>query len=111
MATLAVDQRIGKALVTEETERLANLWRTGETTEPSQAILEGVIEPAQLKEIDRFDRVQLAEVISVCRESKSLSGAGRELFAASRIRRKATNDSDRVRKYLAKFGLDWNSIQ
>ena len=44
-----------------------------------------------------------------CR-SASLSEAGRTLFAASRTQRTSTNDSDRLRKYLAKFGLDWASL-
>ena len=36
--------------------------------------------------IDRFDRVQLAEVLRVCRQARSLSEAGRRLFAVSRTR-------------------------
>jgi transcriptional regulatory protein RtcR len=47
----------------------------------------------------------------VCRKSKSLSEAGRALFAPSRARRKATNDSDQVCKYLAKFDLDWDFLR
>ena len=34
--------------------------------------------------LDLFDRAQLAAVIGVCRESASLSDAGRKLFAVSR---------------------------
>ena len=60
--------------------------------------------------IDPFDRVQLEYVIEVCRKSASLSDAGRTLFAASRTQRKSTNDADRLRKYLARFDLDWNAI-
>lgn len=59
------------------------------------------------EEIDPFDRVQLAHVVAVCRRSKSLSEAGRELFAVSRRKRAVTNDADRLKKYLAKFGLDF----
>jgi transcriptional regulatory protein RtcR len=33
------------------------------------------------------------------------------LFAASRGRRARTNDTDRLRKYLAGFGLSWPVIQ
>ena len=57
--------------------------------------------------LDRFDRVQLAEVLRVCRASSSLSEAGRALFAVSRAQRTSVNDADRLRKYLARFGLDW----
>ncbi|MEZ5303091.1 MAG: hypothetical protein R3F11_20985 [Verrucomicrobiales bacterium] len=40
----------------------------------------------------------------------TLADAGRQLFSASRQKRAAPNDSDRVRKYLAKFGLDWAAV-
>ncbi|MEM9801551.1 MAG: sigma 54-dependent transcriptional regulator, partial [Planctomycetota bacterium] len=61
-------------------------------------------------ELDRFDRAQLTEVLSVCRTSKSLSEAGRALFAVSRQKRTTTNDADRLRKYLARFGLSWQDV-
>ena len=47
----------------------------------------------------------------VCARSKSLSAAGRELFAVSRTQRASTNDADRLRKYLAKFRLDWELVR
>jgi transcriptional regulatory protein RtcR len=55
--------------------------------------------------------VQLAEVIRVCRRSRSLSEAGRILFSASRSRRSSANDADRLRKYLQRYGLDWPGLQ
>lgn len=58
-----------------------------------------------------FDRVQLAFVIGVCRESATLSEEGRKLFAATRGNRKTANDADRLRKYLARFELDWKSVR
>jgi len=61
--------------------------------------------------LDRFDAVQLAEVIRTCRRHPSLASAGRALFAASRTRRRSANDSDRLRKYLAKFGLGFDAVQ
>jgi transcriptional regulatory protein RtcR len=61
--------------------------------------------------LDAFDRVQLTEVLRVCERSRSLSQAGRELFSVSRTRRTSTNDSDRVRKYLAKFGISWEQVE
>jgi sigma54-dependent transcription regulator len=39
------------------------------------------------------------------------SEAGRTLFAASRAARASTNDADRVRKYLARYGLTLQEIQ
>ena len=56
------------------------------------------------------DRVQLASVIEVCKRSRSLSEAGRTLFGASRARKSLANDADRLRKYLARFGVEFARI-
>ncbi|MXV12039.1 hypothetical protein DYQ93_13500 [Xanthomonas sp. LMG 8992] len=32
-------------------------------------------------------------------------------FAVSRMQRASTNDADRLRKYLARFGLDWEQVR
>jgi transcriptional regulatory protein RtcR len=61
--------------------------------------------------LDRFDRVQLEDVLSVCKRSASLSAAGRELFASSRSTRRSVNDADRLRKYLARFGIDFKDLR
>ena len=64
-----------------------------------------------LDDIDLFDRVQLESVIRVCRESHTLSEAGRRLFHRSREKRSVVNDADRLRKYLLKFGLGWELVR
>lgn len=107
MATLCPTGRIDSAAVDFETARLARLW-SGETAGCGQ--LEQLFGQDRMALIDPFDRVQLEYVIEVCRKSASLSEAGRALFAASRTQRKSTNDADRLRKYLARFDLDWNAI-
>lgn len=61
-------------------------------------------------ELDLFDRLQLREVVAVCRRCRSISEAGRQLFAASRSKRASTNDADRLRKYLARYDLNWDAI-
>ena len=110
MATLAAGGRIDRALVDEEIARLVRQWspRSGD---PGQALLERYFEPAELAELDRFDRSQLIDVLRVCRASDNLAAAGRELFAASRARRASSNDSDRLRKYLARFELTFAAIK
>lgn len=109
MGTLSPDGRIDVTTVEAEVERLSRLW--GGTAEVGREdVLTAVLSPEALAEIDPFDRAQLAEVITVCQRSPSLSAAGRELFAASRQRRKSTNDADRLRKYLARFGLSWDDV-
>jgi transcriptional regulatory protein RtcR len=109
MATLASGGRITVELVEQETARLARAWSEAEP-DGDRELLEALLEPGQLTRIDRFDRVQLADVIRVCRQSRNLSDAGRTLFAASRMDKKQPNDADRLRKYLARFGLTWAGV-
>lgn len=108
MSTLAPGGRITEDVVAEECDRLLASWNNGPgRVRPLLATLP--LKPPRA-EIDLFDQVQLEAVVDVCRSSKSLSEAGRELFAASRSRRSSVNDADRLRKYLARFGLDWDAI-
>ncbi|MCA9292791.1 MAG: RNA repair transcriptional activator RtcR [Phycisphaerales bacterium] len=109
MATLAPGGRISEDVVSDEMKRLAESWRGVVRTDDTE--LEAVLGAERLAGVDLFDQVQLACVIKICRESRSMSDAGRKLFAASRARRSSTNDSDRIRKYLAKFDLTWEGIQ
>lgn len=108
MATLSAKGRIDTDAVEAEVHRLARLW-SGQDQDESDILAE-VLSPTALAEIDPFDRVQLAAVIQTCRQSRSLSEAGRTLFAASRTRRTSANDADRLRKYLARFALDWSTL-
>ena len=107
MCTLAPGGRISTAVVEGEIERLRRQWGGGDE-QAGSAELERVL-PAGL-ELDLFDRVQLSEVVKVCRRSKTLSEAGRELFAVSRGKKGSANDADRLRKYLARFGLEWAKL-
>lgn len=109
MATLAPGGRITVDTVEEETGKLRTLWNCTEQRSTSGS-LKDHFTSQQIASMDLFDQHQLSIVIDVCRESRSLSDAGRKLFAVSRTRRSSTNDSDRVRKYLAKFGLSWDML-
>ena len=60
--------------------------------------------------LDVFDQMQLQNVITLCRQHKNMAEAGRALFNISRNARATPNDSDRLRKYLARFGLSWADI-
>ncbi|MCC5785145.1 MAG: RNA repair transcriptional activator RtcR [Phycisphaerales bacterium] len=112
LATLAPGGRITAELVDEEASRLTESWAAAASGPVSgdDELLAELFTPEQLGAIDLFDRVQLAAVVRVCRESRSMSDAGRALFAASRARRSSVNDADRVRKYLARHGLSWEQI-
>lgn len=128
MATLAPGGRITEAVVETEVQRLRNAW--GEPTattptdraprhqtrspnekknqrEPDDDPCSSLLGSNAAAQIDRFDHAQLAEVLRVCRDSRTLSEAGRTLFAVSRTRKSSGNDADRLRKYLARFGLTW----
>ena len=109
MATLAEGGRIDEGIVTLEISRLRRAWAT-EETDISDSLLEDVLGPERAAEIDPFDRAQLASVISVCQRSSSLSEAGRELFSVSRQSKRSSNDADRLRKYLARFDLDFRTL-
>jgi transcriptional regulatory protein RtcR len=108
MATLAQGGRITEADVAEELARLRAWWQPSAEVEAGDGLAEVLGQRAA--QLDRFDRVQLAEVVRVCRRSRSLSEAGRELFAVSRTRKRTVNDADRLGKYLAGFGLDWEGL-
>ncbi|MEM7688925.1 MAG: RNA repair transcriptional activator RtcR [Pseudomonadota bacterium] len=108
MATLSPTGRIDAEAVSHEIARLEALWH-GEPTAASRhgAELAELMTREQLDAIDPFDLVQLDYVAEICRASRTLSEAGRTLFAQSRKARSSTNDADRLRKYLARFGLSW----
>lgn len=108
MATLSPKGRIDLDCVDAEIQRLKRLW-AGQRNDAAELLMD-VLAPETLAEVDLFDRVQLAETIRICRASRSLSEAGRALFSVSRTRRSSANDADRLRKYLARFGLDWASV-
>jgi transcriptional regulatory protein RtcR len=108
MATFSPKGRIDTDCVRNEIMRLKRLWSgAGQIDDP----LVGLLGPEQLEALDPFDRVQLVHVVGVCRGSRSLSEAGRTLFAASRSRRATANDADRLRKYLARFDLSWAQLE
>ena len=110
MGTLAPGGRISNAIVREEIERLHAAWRSA-TSEAPDGLLHEVLESARIAELDRFERVQLTDVLQVCRSALTLSEAGRTLFAASRKRKTTQNDANRLRKYLARYGIDWRDLQ
>lgn len=114
MATLAPGGRITVEIVDEELERLRAAWaRPGPRRADGadgEDLVEQVLGSERAAALDRFDRVQLAEVLAACRQARSLSEAGRALFAHSRTLKRSTNDADRLRKYLARFELTWEQV-
>jgi len=109
MCTLAQSGRITEKILADEIARLKNNWQESASISVKN-ILEEVFGKEELGKIDDFDKFQLEGVIKICRESRNLSDAGRKLFAVSRQSKANYNDADRLKKYLARFNLSWESL-
>jgi transcriptional regulatory protein RtcR len=112
LATLAEGGRIGLDLVEAEIARLRWMWQREAVAPPvAGADLDALLGAEAAGVLDLFDRLQLQAVVDVCRSARTLSDAGRKLFDKSRTQRSVLNDADRLRKYLARFGLSWDALQ
>jgi transcriptional regulatory protein RtcR len=109
MATLSDRGRIGVDDVRFECEQLQEGWgppsHVGRFEDSAIATVLAEIS------LDRFDRAQLADVLQVVKTTHSMAEAGRELYAVSREAKSNPNDSDRVRKYLARFNLNYAQVK
>ena len=108
LATLAPAGRIDKCTVAEEVERLQS---DSVRDEGDNAVISLLLPPQYRELYDPFDLNQLEYTVKICRESGNISEAGRKLFSVSRTQRKTKNDTDRLTKYLAKFGLTFEKIK
>ena len=88
MATFAQNGRITVTEVMGEIDRLKKSWQPG-SQDPSERIIEQILGADQIGQMDQFDRLQLAQVIKICLSEKSLSAAGRKLYAATRSKKKS----------------------
>ncbi len=125
LGVLADGGRVDAGLVRDEWARLVEGWRrlggacdgsrgtAGESARLAEdrALLEAVLGREGLQALDLFDQPQLALVLRTCRQAKSLSEAGRTLFASSRLAKTRANDADRLRKYLARFNLAFDDVK
>ena len=111
LATLAHGGRISVGQVDAEVARLQYQWSSAAARPRGDAnLVERVLGPEAAAALDRFARVQLEDVLTVCADAATLSAAGRMLFSRSRERKAVVNDADRLRKYLARFGLNWDTV-
>ncbi len=110
MAALCHSGRITIDGVEDEIGRLKRCWSESNDTTLATNVLQAVLNEKQIAKIDLFDCAQLSFVIQVCRESKSIAEAGRKLYSVSRLSKAQPNDSDRLRKYLSRFELNWSDI-
>jgi transcriptional regulatory protein RtcR len=113
LVTLCRSAVIDTADVEREVHRLRRAWQSPTAASNADAVVVGATDAlagVDVAALDDFDRVQLAHVVAVCRASRSLAEAGRRLFATSRTKKSSHNDSDRLRKYLASFGLRFDTL-
>ena len=113
LATLADSGRITTRQVEAEIKRLDWLWQHSQNhvLPKAEVDLGDYLSEDAIAQIDLFDRLQLQSVIAVCRASTTLSDAGRKLFDQSRQQKAVVNDADRLRKFLHKFGLNWEQLK
>lgn len=112
MITLSEGNRIGHKEVKPEIEKLKREWREEINTENNiDNLCESIISNAQLDTLDLFDRIQLEKVLELCKSCDNMAEAGRKLFNNSLQKKSSTNDSDRLRKYLQRFGITWKAIE
>ena len=115
MATLADGGRITLADVNEEISRAkdssAATRSSVQASEPADtSSLAALLGDDFAEKYDDFELVQLAHVIAVCRESESAAAAARRLFAVSFKAKASSNSTDRLSKYLARFGLKFREL-
>jgi transcriptional regulatory protein RtcR len=112
MATLAEGGRISEDDVKLELEHLA---RTSSTPAmPAAGSFDRcvrVLGKEAVAGVDPFDLAQLEYALGAIATSETMADAGRMLFSQSRQARTVTNDTDRVRKYLVKWGLDYAQVK
>ena len=115
MATLSDGGRITEDIVSDEISRSFpdSCSRIGAASSPADdgKTLADILGKDYATRFDEFDLVQLAHVLEVCRASQSMADAAKRLFAVSRKAKKSSNDSDRLAKYLARFGLKFKEIR
>ncbi len=111
MLTLSEGNRIGRENVQTEMTRLRKEWSIeSRFATNDEKLCQKLMTVEQLSKIDLFDRLQLEKVLEICRHCDSMAEAGRQLFSNSSQKKQSTNDSDRLRKYLQRFGISWKMI-
>ena len=111
MATLADGGRITENVVNEEIARMSSGGvRDSAPSTDNDATLAKLLGKDYAARFDSFDLAQLAHVVAVCRSSASAADAAKKLFSVSRKAKKSSNDSDRLSKYLGRFGLKFKEL-
>jgi transcriptional regulatory protein RtcR len=108
MATLAPAGRINEAVVAEEIERLQVQWRAAKGGDADHE-LAALLGPEGAAAIDLFDRIQLMEVIRICRECSTSAPP-----AAAFSQRPGSKEAQRTMQTVCANilrDLDWIGVQ
>ena len=112
LSTLADGGRISVDDVGFETTELQRSWSTvSEKAESGLMTRIHRVLGGRMESLDRIERVQLVEVLKVILETSSMAEAGRELFAQSRSQKANPNDTDRIRKFLMRYDLNYAEVK
>lgn len=113
MGTLADGGRITSQVVSDEIQRLKQKWQPfakPERDNPMTLVTE-LLSQQEIEQLDYYEQLKLAGIISTCRDSSSMAEAGRKLFNVSRHNKKSSNDSHRVKQLLVKYNLTFAQIK
>ncbi|OZG71375.1 hypothetical protein BTA51_20780 [Hahella sp. CCB-MM4] len=112
MTTLSDGGIIRTDDVEREISRLKAIWfgdnTTGECVGDKSAL--DCIDQTTLSNIDAIDLHALTLAVDTIKQSSSYAEAGRKLFDRSRLRRKQTNDTHRIKSWLQRFDIELKDI-
>lgn len=77
----------------------------------SNTCVKAILSESQARAEDSFELAQLECVLKTISKTNSMAEAGRVLFSASRLSKDNPNDSDRVRKFLARRSLAYKDVK
>ncbi len=117
MITYSFHGVIDDNIVQKEIDLLSALWKNKNTGSSiladkpeSHFPLIDLFSLEIARELDLFEKIQLESTIKVCMDSTTRSEAGIRLFSCSRKRKKTSDDTSRLNKYLKSYNLTWNII-
>ena len=111
MAAHSTDGRITIEIVNREVQYLKSNWRRWQNTNAeSFELSQRLVDKELYSGLDYFELLQLEAVLRECKKHKTLAEAGRALFNKSRQAKSIQNDSHRLRLYLKKYHITWQTI-
>lgn len=109
MATLSDTGIINELNVSEEIERLRKSWQEntkGENANP----LESLVSQNKLRDMSKFDKLILDNVVKVCLNNESATSAAKELYSNEEGVISIQNPLSRLTNYLNKYELNFKKI-